>query len=254
MAMRRLARGQTHLTPGRRRFHVGAPPEAAPAPAAEPDPLDRARELLAEGRVEEAREVYSHVLSQDPRNMKAREGIAACATASGHAALRDGDIARAVSHYQKALEIVPFHPGADDGLRRAAALAKEQAPRGDPLLAAIDRLPPVQAFREAKVAERVIARATGLPQPSAVVRERLNARHRAFAEAGAPPREERVERERESAWRRRWLFRLLPVAALAAGGALVAATGSVALLTWGALFALFALAWDLAFVERRRVR
>jgi Flp pilus assembly protein TadD len=112
------------FVPGRAGKRVAAPTPATAPSAPSPDPYEQARELLAAGEVEEARTVYSHLLSADPRDMRAREGIAACATAAGNSALRDGDVNRAVSHFQKALEIVPFHPGADDGLRRAAALAK----------------------------------------------------------------------------------------------------------------------------------
>lgn len=227
-----------------------APSREAPAADLPDDPFERARELLAAGKVEEARAIYSHRLSEDPRDMKAREGIAACATAAGHAALRAGEVEKAISHYQKALEIVPFHPAADDGLRRASKMAKERAANADPLLAAIDRLPPVQAMREARVAQRVISKATGLPKPSDVVKERLDARHAELAASGALPREERVAHERAAAWRRRWLYRALPAVVFGASVLLIALTGATVLVMWGVIFAVFFVAWDVLFVEK----
>lgn len=246
--------GANPFDPPRAGHLVVAPSTAEPAADEPSDALERARELLAEGRIEDARAIYSHRLSQDSRDMKAREGIAACATAAGHAALRAGEVEKAISHYQKALEIVPFHPAADDGLRRAAAMAKERAASSDPLLAAIDRLPPVQVFREARVAQRVLSKATGLPKPTDLVKERLDERHAALAASGTLPREERVAHERDAAWRRRWIYRSLPAVALGASSVLVAATGSIGLVTWGVVFAIFFFAWDVLFVEQRRSR
>ncbi len=237
---------------GSSRPSMETPAGAAPSPQGEGDPKERARELLAKGRVEDARILYSEALRLDPKDTLAREGVAACAVAAGHEALRAGETQKAVSHYQKALEIVPFHPGADGGLRRASQEAKKRAQSTDPLLAALDRVPLVQAFREARVAERVISRATGMPRASTVVRERLEERHQALASEGALPREQRVARERASAWRRRWLFRSLPVVAVGVSAFLVVATGVLTFLVWGALFGGFAAFWDLLFVERTR--
>jgi len=52
------------------------PPPAAPAPPAG-ERLARARELAAEGRIDEAREVYREILAANPLSLKARNNLGA---------------------------------------------------------------------------------------------------------------------------------------------------------------------------------
>jgi len=203
---------------------------------------------LASGKVEEARKRFSEALRLAPRDLDARDGIVRCAVAQGDAALAAGDSSRAVSHYQMALELSPFHPQADAGLRKAAAL--EQRKSGDDAIErALDVLPPVRALRDLQTADRVVGRMTGTP-PTQMLRESLETRRVGLAASGAPPRQHRIEHEMAAAWRKRWLYRLLGPALVAVSLLLFVATGSVYALNWGLLLGIFALAWDIAFVER----
>lgn len=228
-------------------------PEAA-APAEENPEVARLKKeglvLLKAGRPEEARVRYSEALRLSPKDLEAREGIASCAVLQGNAALDRGEVDAAIAHFQMALELVPFHPAADAGLRRADALSRERASKADPIAAAIDALPPVKAFREARTAERVLARVTGTPRASEMVRQRLEAREAQGAAATEMTRAERLAREELAAWRRRWFFRSLPAAAMAVSAALAAALSAPALAWWGIVLAIFAALWDLVFVER----
>ena len=213
--------------------------------------VGEAREQLAAGQPEAARVRLSEALRLAPKDLEARSAMADCATALGEGALRRGDIEPAISHFQMALELAPFHPAADAGLRRAAELSRENAPR-DPLIAALDSLPPVRALRDLQSAERTVARMTGTAPASALIRQRFDAREAELQAAGKPSRDQRVERELEAAWARRWLFRALPALALGISGVLGLLLSAPGLLMWGVLLAVFAGAWDVFFVERGR--
>jgi tetratricopeptide (TPR) repeat protein len=211
--------------------------------------LQEGREHLAEGRLEAARVRLSEALRISPKDLDARSAMADCATALGDAAVGRGEVESAIANYQMALELAPFHPAADAGLRRAAKLAPKNS-SDDPLIAAIDALPPVRALRDLQTAERVVARMTRTTPASTVLRERLDTREAQTLAAGGLTREQRVEHEMAAAWRRRWLFRALPVVALGASGAAALVLGAPGLVMWGVVLALFAVAWDLLFVER----
>jgi tetratricopeptide (TPR) repeat protein len=216
----------------------------------EPARLKReARDHFAAGRFEAARSTFAEALRQHPKDLDAREGLVASVVALGHRALDGGVVEVAIAHFQMALEMSPFHPGADAGLRKADALARERAPK-DALGVAFEALPPVKAFRDLQAAERTVAKVTGMPPASQIVRARVDAREAGLVAAGAPPRERRMEHERAAAWRRRWVFRTLPAAVLGVGFVASMALGTLALLGWGLLFAGFAALWDLLFVER----
>jgi tetratricopeptide (TPR) repeat protein len=208
-----------------------------------------ARAEFAAGRLESARARFAEVLRQHPKDLDAREGLLACVVAIGHSELDRGEIDAAISHFQMALELSPFHPGADAGLRKADALARERAPK-DALGTAIEALPPVKVFRELQLAERTVAKVTGTTPASRMVRDRMEAREAGLAAAGGPRREQRIERERAAAWNRRWLFRAAPGVAVVVSALLALAFGSFALLGWGLLVAAFAALWDVIFVER----
>ena len=215
--------------------------------------VEEGRGLLHAGKPEEARVRFSEALKMAPQDRDARESMAACAVALGHQALERGSVEAAISHFQLALDIAPFHPAANAGLRRAARSPKPREAE-DPLLAAIERLPPVQAFREAQVAERTIAKITGTQRPSQLLADRLDERRAAMEQSGATPREHRVASERARAWERRWLFRSLPMVAVAVAVGLWLATGAIGFMTWGLLLAVFAGVWALLFVEKRGSR
>jgi len=210
-----------------------------------------AREQLAAGRPEAARVRLSEALRLAPKDLEARSAMADCATALGEAALRRGDVEPAIANFQMALELAPFHPAADAGLRRAAEVSRENAPR-DPLIAVIDSLPPVRALRDLQSAERTVARMTGTAPASALLRERIDAREAELKASGKPSRDQRVEREMAAAWARRWWYRALPPVALGVSVALGLLLSAPSLLMWGVLLAIFAGAWDLFFVERGR--
>jgi tetratricopeptide (TPR) repeat protein len=204
---------------------------------------------LAAGRPEDARRRFAEALRLAPRDVDAREGLVRANIALGHAALARDESERAVSHYQVALEMSPFHPEADAGLRKAAAAERRKDAGPDALGFALDALPPVKALRDLQVADRVVGKMAGTA-PSAVVRQSLEGRRAGLAAEGAPPRERRIEHEMALAWRRRWAFRALPPACAVTALALFAFTGTPLVLNWGLLLGLFALAWDVAFVER----
>lgn len=205
--------------------------------------------LFAEGRVEDARVRFSEALRLAPKDLEARDGLVKCAVAQGHAALDGGEVDRAISHFQMALELSPFHPEADAGLRRAAALAEGRASR-EPLGAALESLPPVRALRDLQAADRVVGKVAGTPRPSQILKESLDSRRSGLAAQGAPPRERRIEHERAAAWRHRWFYRTLPPAVVAASALLWVLVGNAGLLNWGLLLGGFAALWDVAFVER----
>ncbi len=203
---------------------------------------------LTAGRVEEARKRFSEALRLAPRDLDARDGMVRCAVAQGDGALSAGDSRRAVSYYQMALELAPFHPQADAGLRRAAEV--EQRKAGDDAFGrALDALPPMRALRDLQTADRVVGRMTGTA-PTQAIRASLETRRAGLAASGAPPRQHRIEHEMAAAWRRRWLYRLLGPAVVGLSLALFVLTGSAYALNWGLLLGVFAVAWDVAFVER----
>jgi len=208
-----------------------------------------ARAEFAAGRLEAARARFAEVLREHPKDLDAREGLLACVVAIGHGELDRGEIDAAISHFQMALELSPFHPGADAGLRKADALARERAPK-DALGTAIEALPPVKLMRELQLAERTVAKVTGTTPASRILRDRVEAREAGLVAAGGPRRDERIERERAGAWNRRWVFRLAPAVALVVALLFAVILGSSALLGWGLLVAAFAALWDVVFVER----
>lgn len=203
---------------------------------------------LGSKQVHEARKRYSEALRLAPRDLEARDGLVMCNIALGDAALAAGDADRAVSHYQVALELSPFHPEADAGLRRAAGLSKEKH-GADTIGLALEAIPGVRTLRDLQLADRVVGKVAGA-QPSKIIQASLEERRVNLAASGAPPREKRIEHEMAAAWRRRWLYRALPIAIVAASAVLWLLTGSPHVLTWGLLFGLFASIWDLTFVER----
>jgi tetratricopeptide (TPR) repeat protein len=211
--------------------------------------LKSAADHFGAGRVEEARKRYSEALRTAPRDLEARDGIARCAVALGNRALEAGQVDRAIAHFQVALELAPFHPEADAGLRRADAVARKRA-GDDALGAAIEGLAPVRALRDLQVADRVVGKMAGMQRPSAIIQGTIEARRQGLAKQGAPPREHRIEHEMAAAWRKRWFYRLLPVAVIAVAAALWLLTGAVPVLNWGLLIGGFAALWDYMFVER----
>jgi tetratricopeptide (TPR) repeat protein len=203
---------------------------------------------LAAGRVEEARKRFSEALRLAPRDVDARDGMARCAATQGDAALAAGDSRRATSYFQMALELAPFHPQADAGLRRAAEL--EQRKSGDDAIGrALDVLPPVRALRDLQTADRVMGRMTGTA-PTQLLRDSLETRRAGLAASGAPPRQHRIEHEMAAAWKKRWVFRLLGPAVVALSLLLYGLTASAYALNWGLVLGIFAVVWDIAFVER----
>src|SRR6267143_374775 len=213
--------------------------------------LREGREHLSAGRLEAARVRLSEALRLQPRDLEGRAAMADCAAALGEAALDRGEVEAAISHFQTSLELAPFHPAADAGLRRAAARSSEDAP-SDPLMLAIDSLPPVKALRDLQVAERTVARLTRTPPASTLLRQRIDSREAELAALGRPSREQRVEKELAAAWGRRWLYRSLPAVAIGASALLGLLLSAPGLLMWGLVLALFAGAWDVIFVEQGR--
>jgi tetratricopeptide (TPR) repeat protein len=209
-----------------------------------------AEEALRAGRVEDARRAFSEALRLSPRDLEARDGVVRCTVALGDAALAARARDRAISHYQLALELSPFHPEADAGLRRAAQLPDDRA-GSDALGSAFESLPPVRAVRDLQVVDRVVGKVAGTA-PSRAIRDSIDERRAGLEAAGAPPRHLRIEHEMATAWRRRWLYRAAPAAIMGASVLLWVATGSALVLNWGILLGVFAAAWDLAFVERGR--
>ncbi len=224
------------------------------APTPPQDPLERlkreAAESLAAGRADEARIRYSEAMRLSPQDIEARNGLVRCTVILGHQALAEGKAGRAVSHFQLALELSPFHPEADAGLRQAAKTERAGA-SADPLGAVLDSLPPVKAFRELQTADRVVGKVVGR-RPTQVLQQTLEARREGLAQGHAPPREKRIEHEMASAWRRRWIYRALPVVVVSASLVLWALTGATAVVNWGLLLGAFAALWDWVFVERGR--
>lgn len=203
---------------------------------------------MAAGQVEEARKQFSEALRLAPRDVDARDGLVRCAIAMGDAAVIAGDRDRAVSHYQMALELSPFHPQADAGLRRAAALEDKRSD-GDPIGAVLEAFPPVRAMRDLQTADRIVGKMSGTA-PSKVLKDTMDSRREGLAAQGVRPRALRMEEERAAAWRRRWLYRSIPAAAVGVAVVLWMATGSILVLNWGLLLGIFAAVWDVAFVER----
>ena len=220
---------------------------------AEADRLKReAAAHFEAGRTEDARVRYSEALRLSPQDLDARTGVINCTVRLGREALARNDPARAISHFQLALEFGPYHPEADDGLRQAAKMEQEKAGR-DPFGEALESLGPVKALREIQTADRVVGKMAGTAPPSQVIKRTLDARREDLAQGGAPPRDKRIEHEMAAAWRRRWFYRSLPVVAVAGAIVLYALTGAPAVLNWGALLGLFAGLWDYVFVERGSV-
>jgi tetratricopeptide (TPR) repeat protein len=215
-------------------------------------PLERlkreAAACLADGRAEDARVRYAEAMRLSPQDLEARNGLVRCTVILGHTALAQQQPARAVSHFQLALELSPFHPEADAGLREAAKVEGRRS-GADPMGAAFEAFPPVKVFRDLQVADRVVGKVAGA-RPTQMIKQTLEARREGLAKEGAPPREKRIEHELARAWRRRWFYRAVPVAIVAASIVLWVMTGALALVNWGLILGGFAALWDWMFVER----
>lgn len=214
--------------------------------------LDRlkreAAAFLAEGRPDQARVRYAEVMRLAPQDLEARNGLVRCTVILGNTALAQQNPSRAVSHFQLALELSPFHPEADAGLRQASR-AERSASGRDPLAAALDALPPLKVLRELQTADRVVGKMAGA-RPTQMIQRSLEARRQGLSKQGAPPREERIEHEMARAWRRRWFYRSLPLVLVAASVVLWMLTGALALVNWGFILGAVAALWDWVFVER----
>jgi len=221
-------------------------------PAAPQEHLERlkreAAAFLADGRPEEARVRYAEAMRLAPQDLEARNGLVRCTVILGNQALGKQEPQRAVSHFQLALELSPFNPEADAGLR-AASKAERTGAGGDPVGAALESLPPMRALRELQTADRVVGKVAG-QRPTQILKQTLEARREGLAQGGAPPRDQRIEHELARAWRRRWFYRTLPLGLVAASLVLWALTGALALVNWGLLLGAVAALWDWVFVER----